>query len=169
MTGRKNGAFTMDFDLPQIKEFCKENECTIHDYTTSVLSNTFYEYFEKHSEIDGKTWKTPDYITCCMPVSIRTPFGIKIEDVKMNNDFVALPVYIKIRKSLDEALPILKTEFKRLRTSLDVFGCLETFRISVNLPFTLPRKALDFLAEKYTCVYSNLNASKIAYTMDGKK
>lgn len=87
----------------------------------------------------------------------------------MVNDFVAYPINIKIRKTLDEVMPILKADFKRMRTSLDVYGCLETFRLSVNLPFTLPRKGLDFLADKYTCVYSNLNLSKIPYTIDGRK
>ena len=168
MTGIKHAAFTEDLDLIKMKQFCKQNSCTIHDYTTSVLSNTLYEYMEKHSVVDGKEFKIPDYITCCMPVSLRQPFE-KLEDVRMVNDFVALPTYIKIRKTLDEVLPILKAEFRRMRTSLDVYGCLETFRISVNLPFTLPRYGLDFLANKYTCVYSNLNVSKIPYQLDGRK
>lgn len=56
MTGRKHGAFTEDLDLVQIKQFCKQNSCTIHEYTTCVLSNTFYEYMENHRTIDGKKY-----------------------------------------------------------------------------------------------------------------
>jgi len=56
-----------------------------------------------------------------------------------------------------------------MRSSLDVYGVLEIFNISVNLPFILPRFAVDFLSNKTTLIYSNLNASKIPYVMDGKK
>jgi hypothetical protein len=56
-----------------------------------------------------------------------------------------------------------------MRTSLDVFGVYETFNISVNLPFTLPRLALDFLSNKYTLIYSNVHASKVPWVFDNKK
>ena len=87
----------------------------------------------------------------------------------MVNDFAALPVDIVIRNTMDEALPLLKKQFLEMRTSLDVFGVLEVFNISVNLPFTLPRFSIDYLSDKYTIIYSNLNASKIPYVFDGKK
>ena len=56
-----------------------------------------------------------------------------------------------------------------MRSSLDIFGVLEVFRVSVGLPFTLPRLAIDFLSDKYTIIYSNLNGSKVPYVFDGRK
>ena len=48
MTGKKNGAFTCDLDVVKIKQFCRLNDCTVNDYTTALISNTLYEYFENH-------------------------------------------------------------------------------------------------------------------------
>ena len=121
-----------------MKNYCKLNNCTINDYTTALLSNTMYEYFEKNDTIDGKTYAIPDSIDIGMPVSLRQPFK-KLEDVRMVNDFCAFGTSIPIRKTMDEALPILKKHFTALRKSLDVYGMLEVFSISVNLPFMMPR------------------------------
>ena len=56
-----------------------------------------------------------------------------------------------------------------MRKSLDVYGTYEVFSMSVNLPFTLPRTGLDYISDKYTLIYSNLNASKIPYVINGHK
>lgn len=103
-----------------------------------------------------------------MPYSLRQPFE-KLQDIKMVNDFAALPVEIKIKQDFGEALEIFKKQFKAMRTSLDVFGVLQVFNVSVNLPFTLPRHLVDFISDKYTIIYSNLNMSKIPLVLDGKK
>lgn len=103
-----------------------------------------------------------------MPISLRTPFQ-RFEDVRMVNDFCAMPITIPIRRTLNEAIEPISRTFKRLRNSFDVFGVFEVFRISVNLPFTLPRVSLDFLSSKYTAIFTNVNASKKAYVVGGKK
>lgn len=56
-----------------------------------------------------------------------------------------------------------------MRTSIDIYGIYETFRISVNLPFLLPRKSIDFLSDKYSGIFTNVNASKKPYLINGKK
>jgi hypothetical protein len=43
-----------------------------------------------------------------MPFSLREPLK-KLSDVKMANDFAALPIEIAIRDNFDEALSIFKT------------------------------------------------------------
>ena len=53
MTGKKHGAFTTDLDVVAMKTFCKANSCTVNDYTTALISNTLYEYFDKNRVVDG--------------------------------------------------------------------------------------------------------------------
>ena len=53
MTGRKNGAFTTDLDINEIKEFSKKQGCSLNDYMMALLSNTLYEYFDNHKAEDG--------------------------------------------------------------------------------------------------------------------
>ena len=48
ITGKKNGAFTEDFNLELIKKFTKKNGCSINDYIGALLGTGLYEYFEKH-------------------------------------------------------------------------------------------------------------------------
>ena len=168
MTGKKNGAHTMDLDIVAMKVYCKKRGCTINDYTTALISNTLYEYMEINKIVDGIEYAIPNEISTVIPISLRQPFK-KIEDVKMCNDFVAMPVQIVIRKELEESLPLIKSLFDSMRGSLDVYGMLQVFNMSVSYPFTLPRVMIDFLANKYTICYSNLNASKIPYIWDGKK
>lgn len=87
----------------------------------------------------------------------------------MNNDFAAIPVPLNLFESVDVALPFFKQKFKKLRSSLDPFGYLNFFRIAVNLPFTLPKVGVDFISDKYSIIFSNLNATKIPLVFDGKK
>ena len=54
-----------------------------------------------------------------------------------------------------------------MRTSLSPFGTLEFFRICVNLPFIIPKFTVDFLSDKYTMIFSNLNACKVNYVFNG--
>ena len=69
--GKKNGAFTNSLDIYAMKTYCKANGCTINDYTTSLISNTLYEYMENHPEIDGTRFEIPDFVSLGMPFSLR--------------------------------------------------------------------------------------------------
>jgi len=55
------------------------------------------------------------------------------------------------------------------KTTLCSFGTYELFKFTVNLPFTLPRVGLDFLASKTAMVYSNVYASTKKGAWAGKK
>ena len=49
------------------------------------------------------------------------------------------------------------------------FAYFHTFNLTINLPFILPKFALDFLTNKYSLFFSNLNASKVRFKFNGKK
>lgn len=89
--------------------------------------------------------------------------------MKLNNDFVAIPVTIGVHEHFHDSLKENKKLFKELRTSMMPFGYLNTFAVSNSLPFTLPKHNVDFFSDKYTLVFSNLNSSKIRYNFNGKK
>ena len=52
MTGRKNGAFTTDFNLDELKTFIKKVGCSHNDYMMALLSTSLYEYFDNHKAED---------------------------------------------------------------------------------------------------------------------
>ena len=166
ITGIKRGAYTEDLVLDDIKNFTKSKGATVNDYLCALLSNTLYEYCDNHKE--EKFGGIPKTINMGMPYSLREP-PKSIKDVRLVNDFITVPIELQIRKELDESLPIMRDLFAAYRTSLKPFGFLSAFKILVNLPYTLPKFGLDFLTEKYTILFTNLNASKILYNFDGKK
>jgi len=47
--GKKKGAFYMGMNIKDIKVASKKLGCTVNDFTTAILSNTIYEYFQRHS------------------------------------------------------------------------------------------------------------------------
>ena len=120
MTNRKNGAYTQDLDLKQFKEICKIKGCTMNDYIMSVFSNALYEFFDEEDDV------IPRQINIGMPVSLREPANT-LQEVRMANNFIAVPVRIPIRKTLDESLAILKPIFTSLKRSLSPFGCKMAF------------------------------------------
>ena len=86
----------------------------------------------------------------------------------MENEVAALPFKMVVRKEISGALEILKPQFQYLKNSLDPFGYLNVFRLSVNLPFTFPRIGVNYISDKYTLIWSNINASKKSLIYNGK-
>jgi len=46
MTGRKNGAYSMEIKINDIKALAKLKSCTVNDYVMGLYSNTLYQYFD---------------------------------------------------------------------------------------------------------------------------
>lgn len=103
-----------------------------------------------------------------VPFSFRQPIA-KIQEVKMNNDFGSLLIDMKLFKGVQEALPFYKSLFGKMKNSLAPFGVLLATKLTVALPFNLPKMLADDLTSKFTFVYSNLNASKKRYVFDGHR
>lgn len=120
-TGKKNGAFTNDINVDEIKALCKAKGCTINDYMMATISTVMYEYFDNRKA----DWKgvIPDSISIAMPFSLRPP-AASLKDIKMVNNFVTYPVNMPIRKEIGEVLPTMQAFFKGLRTSLMPFGAI---------------------------------------------
>lgn len=172
LSGKKTVGFHYDLNLTAIKDYCKKKSCTINDYCSTLLSVSLYEYFENEEkraiQAREKVYKIPTTLNVAVPFSLRQPFKT-LTDVKMKNDFGSILINLKPIKEFSDALPVVKKQFGELKGSLMPFGVLYSTKISVSLPFLLPKMMLDDLTDKYSIVYSNLNASKNSYWFDGKK
>jgi len=139
---------------------------------TSILSVTLFQYFVKHQDDPNPKqkngWKIPKSVNLGMPFSLRQP-AKTLADMKLNNDFAAIPVNIGVHEHFSDAIEGIKKSFKKLRTSMMPYGVLNMFYITISFPFILPKFAVDFLSDKYTLIFSNLNASRIKYSFNGQK
>jgi hypothetical protein len=59
-----------------------------------------------------------------------------------------------------ESLPYFKTTFGKMKSSLGMFGVLYATKMTVCLPFILPKLLSDDLTRKFTAIYTNVMASK---------
>ena len=103
-----------------------------------------------------------------VPFSFRQPFK-NIKDVKMHNDFGSILVDMKLLEKFGDALVHFKKLFGKLKKSFNPFGVLYATKMTVALPFTLPKLMVDDMTRKLSMVYTNLNASKKCYSFDEKK
>ena len=87
----------------------------------------------------------------------------------MCNDFGSILIDLVPIKEFDDALPEFKKIFSKLKGSLMPFGVLYSTKISVSLPFLLPKVMLEDLTDKFSIVFTNLNASRKIYYFNGKK
>ena len=110
----------------------------------------------------------PKAVRVAVPFSFRQPFK-RVQDIKMHNDFGSILVELKLFNELPEALTYYMKLFEKLKTSFAPFGVLLATKLTVALPFAIPKLILDDMTRKYTMVYTNLVASKKPYYFDGKK
>ena len=120
-----------------------------------------HEYFHSNGE-------NLERIEIGLPISLRQA-SKSIKDFKLNNDMVGLPVTLELFKGFDEGLKHYKRYMGNLKNSLDPFGVLYLFAISIYLPFVLPRIAINLISNKFALTYSNTNLTKIPLDFDGKK
>jgi len=67
-----------------------------------------------------------------------------------------------------ESLPYFKKTFGAMKSSLGMFGVLYATKMTVALPFILPKFLSEDLTRKFTMIYTNVNATKKPYIFDNK-
>jgi hypothetical protein len=120
LSGKKRGAFSEDFDLTQIKSFCKREQCSTNDYFGALLGASLYEYFDLHKD----EHKVPSVIDTLIPFSFRQPVK-HLKDMKLVNDFAAVGVKLVIEKDFSTALSKQKAIYSSKLKSLGPFGSLK--------------------------------------------
>ena len=69
-SGIKKGGYRIDFNITDIKKFCKAKNTTVNDHTAAILSQTMYDYFKEK----GEGGEVPKTINIGVPFSLRKPF-----------------------------------------------------------------------------------------------
>jgi hypothetical protein len=124
-----------------------------------LLSTSLYEYFSKK----GESHKS---IGVGMPFSMRQPVK-DLKNFRLDNDMVGMPVEYPVIQDFDKALKVYQKIFKALKSSLDPFGVLYLFRVTVNLPFFFPKIAIDFVSNKFAIIFSNSHMTRVPLRFNG--
>jgi hypothetical protein len=56
-----------------------------------------------------------------------------------------------------------------LKNSLDAIGAYTLVQLNLMMPFKIAAMLTDHVTQQYSLAFSNLNATKVPYTFDGKK
>jgi hypothetical protein len=104
-TGRKKAAAAYDIELEDVKKIYKSKNVSINEFYFGAVSLAFYRYIEKRNkEVNNKKYdKVPDYLNVVFPMNWRTEIK-KLQDVRIDNQIVPLPIDLYLRPTFDEAL-----------------------------------------------------------------
>ena len=146
--GRKRVAWTRKFDLTHVKELKNSFQATVNDVLMAGVAGAFRRYLD-HSAGLGV-----ERVRASMPVSIRA-HG---EPPEMNNRFAA--VLLELPAGLADVrarIAETKRRMDALKRSVEPLVTYGLMRVMVKaLPDGLSKRLADFLANKCTCVVTNV-------------
>ena len=90
-SGIKRGGYRIDFNINDMKKYCRAKNTTVNDHTAAILSQTMHDYFKEK----GEGGVVPKSINIGVPFSLRRPTK-EIKNIKMNNDFASLALSLEI-------------------------------------------------------------------------
>ena len=101
ITGVKNGWYSNDLNIAGIKKYCKEiGNCTVNDYSTTLLSTALYEYFHKNTPKDEKV---AEHCGIAMPFSMREAPSDR-KNIKLGNAVSTISHKLKLFKDFPQGL-----------------------------------------------------------------
>jgi NRPS condensation-like uncharacterized protein len=75
LSGEKACGINMDLPIKDIKEYCKNNKCTVNDYCSALLGTSLYKYFDsqkqKQEKENKKVIDIPRAVHIAIPFSLR--------------------------------------------------------------------------------------------------
>jgi len=86
----------------------------------------------------------------------------------MINDIAGVGVPITVKKDFESALKATIAYHEAAKNSLTPFCSMAMINFSSNLPYTFAKTCTDDITDKYSMIFSNLNASKKAFKVAGK-
>lgn len=115
ITGVKNGWYSNDLNIEGIKKYCKEvGNCTVNDYTMTLLSTSLHEYFHKNTPMGEKT---AEHCGIAMPFSMReAPSDIR--NIRLGNAVSTISHSLKLFKDFKAGLDHIKNVMDKLKYSL---------------------------------------------------
>jgi diacylglycerol O-acyltransferase len=161
LSGEKQVAWTEPFDLAHIKAVKNHLGSTVNDVLMSCVSGGLARYLQR---IGGEV---PDTIKVSMPVNIRRPDA----PLTLDNKFAAVPLKLPagIHPTV-ERLKLVKQAMDALKRSVEpiVVYVIQKFLL-ILLPQLVSRTLIDFLANKCTCVVTNVPGPQHALMLEGKR
>jgi len=86
----------------------------------------------------------------------------------MINDIAGVGVPINVRKDFESCLEVTVKTHSAIKNSLTAYCSMAMIIFSSNLPYTFAKLATDDITDKYSMIFSNLNASKKPFKVAGK-
>ena len=86
----------------------------------------------------------------------------------MINDIAGVSVPITVKKDFEVALKETIAINSSVKNSLTPYCSMAMINFSSSLPYTLAKTCTDDITDKYSLIFSNLNASKKAFKVAGK-
>ena len=147
MTGVINASSSSVIDFDKVKKFAKQNQLTINDLVMSSLSSAMHEYLE------GKEHK----ISICLPANVRFEFYQKYQDIKLENKFSVIPLTIPLKKTMQEAYPVVTEVSRYIKSSVAYMYCsyAMTFWSSLLLPRMISQIGLHNASMQLSFTFSN--------------
>lgn len=87
----------------------------------------------------------------------------------MVNDFGCLQIELVPFEHYEDAIAHFKKVFNRYKSSLMPFGVVLATRLTMMLPYTIPKFLMQDITDVFSFVYTNVCSSKTNYVWDGKK
>ncbi len=161
LSGRKRVAWTDPIEVDLIKKVKNAFGATVNDVLMACLSGAFERYVESHPGSGMETFRVS------MPVNIR-PLG---EEPRLENKFAAVMLDLPVGlKDIRERVLATKKRLDSLKRSPEPLFTYGTVRLMLaTLPAGVSRGLINHLANKCTCVASNVPGPRTPVYVDGRR
>lgn len=161
LSGQKLVAWTDPIELDLLKQVKNALGATVNDVLMACVSSAFERYVETRS---GKPLAQ---LRVSMPINIR-PVS---EEPRMENKFAAVMLDLPVGATdIRQRVATTKKQLDALKRSPEPLFTYGTVRVTLaTLPFGVSRALINFLANKCTCVISNVPGPQDPLFMGGKR
>jgi hypothetical protein len=161
LSGDKRVAWTPPFDLARVKAARHELGATVNDLLVACVAGGLRRYVrDGHGEELRR-------LRASMPVNIRSRF----ESLEMDNKFAA--VLLPLAAELADArrrIDVTRAQMGRLKRSIEPYFTYVTVNVLQQLlPAAASRALIDFLANKCTCVLTNVPGPQTPVYLAGRR
>ncbi len=160
LSGDKQVAWTVPLDLDRVKAAKNELGATVNDVLVACVAGGLRRYArERGADLQQ--------LRASMPINIRSRF----ESLEMDNKFAA--VLLPLSVGIDDAhqrVAATSRQMQRLKRSIEPYFTYVIVNIMQKLlPATVSRSLIDFLANKCSCVLTNVPGPQTEVYIAGRR
>lgn len=160
LSGTKRVAWTRPIDVDHVKEVKDAFGATVNDVLMSCVTGAFERYVRERSGERLRRFRVS------MPINVRSVD----EKPKMENKFAAVLFGLPVgHEDPEERLRAMNERLARLKSSVEPIFTYGIVRLMLALlPLWMSRLLIDFLANKCTCVISNVPGPRRKISLAGR-